>query len=466
MDKVYYHRQNKEEDCGPASVQIVLNYLDDNLPAVGKFDQQSKLKSNANLSSHNAPWDWNRYNNWKWQPDEIRGMLAKYLNSSASAEIYPTISASGKVYSVDPITGKSGYKSKLSDHLNQSKYPIVPIHGTFHYNDKLVPPSIYSDIVENLLLNNDGKIEDSKYIGHWIVLTENQNDSFIGFDPWLPKLLGAPEISSTHTKSVAGKGGTDCACFEVYIHVSGDKDALGLNFPAESRVAIVWNVSNSTGRRVPPTKTGNLPQFPQTGKCINKPFDAQSLFDQMTAFGLRKQPPCNVYLEKSTIVAPNVKPKFNLGMPRLVRRLDAFCNDYYLVPFLKLNRPGETAPGASTILARVDAPSLLYLDALFYSENPLLIDETTIPMPPPLPAILTQKDIINRYVPDQLIKKGKRHWIKPFQDQIKDISNPPEMVWLPCKQSISPFFPFFVITAGSEKFLVRLDGAVFEKLSY
>lgn len=470
MNKIYYHRQDKDEYCGPASVQIVSNYISDKLPTLGMFKQQSALAFNAGIPSHDAPWDWDRYKTWKWQPDEIRNMLTKCLAPSATAVavIYPTISFSGSSYSFDFI---EDYKSKLIYHLTQSKCPIVPIHGTFHYGNKLIPPSIYSDIVEKLILNDDSHdIDDSVYIGHWIVLTENQDDGFIGFDPWLPKLDGAPVIDPPHTQSnvvvVKGGKGTDCPCREVYIHISGNLNALNLNFPDESRVAVVWDVPGSPLRQGPPLKPGTTSPLPRIGKCINKPFDAQSLFDQMVAFGLRKQPPCNAYLEKVTISSPNTKPKFNLGTPRLVHRLDAFCNDYYLVPFLKLNRPGEIAPGASTVLARVDAPSKLYLDSLYYSENPLLIDEISLPMPPLPNSPKTQKDLIDTYVPEQLVRKGKRHWIDPFTRQIKDKENPPEMVWLPCKQSISPFFPFFVITAGAEKFLVRIDGAVFEKLSY
>lgn len=464
MNKQYYHRQDKEDYCGPASIQIVSNYLSDKLPKVGTFKQQSTLVSSAGISQHKAPWDWDKYKTWKWQPDEMQKMLVKCLKLPASAVIYPTISLSDSNYSFDFI---GDYKSGLVDHLTLSKCPIVPIHGSFHYDNKLIPPSIYSAIVEKLIFNDDDhNIDDSVYVGHWIVLTEYQNDSFIGFDPWLPKLYGAPVIDPPHIQSVVGKGGIDCECPEVYIHVSGDTDALKLNFPDESRVAIVWEAPQLVSKPRTPSKIDNTPPLRRSGKCINKSFDAQSLFDQMAAFGLRKQPPCNAYLEKVTISSPNTKPKFNMGTPRLVRRLDAFCNDYYLVPLLKVNRPGEIAPGASTVLARVDAPSKLYLDSLYYSENPLLIDEISLPMPPLPNSPKTQKDLIDTYVPEQLMKMGKPRWIDPFTKQIQDKENPPELVWLPCKQSISPFFPFFVISAGAEKFLVRIDGAVFQKLSY
>lgn len=459
MESRYYHRQTKDEYCGPASIQAVLNYLLAKAPSSATY---KKYQTNlvTPIPSPASPWDWGRYDKWFCRPDEIQNVLQSLLKSG-SAVISPTINDQYESETPDY------YVSSLTEHLSNSKKPIVPIHGTFRYGSKLLPPSIYSTIVDQLILgDSDGEIDPAEYIGHWVTLTKYQNNSFIGFDPWLPQLYGAPALVNKHEPSTSD--GDQCPCRVVYIHISGDSGAIALNFPDESRVAIVLE-SPETLSTIPLAK-GPLPQAPpirlqrQFKKCVNKAFDAKSLFDQMSAFGLLTQSPSNEYLDKVTIFSPTQSPRFNTGKSRLVRRLDAYCNDYYLVPLLKST--GRFYSGQSTVLARMDAPSGLYLDSLYYTENPLLLDETHLPAPPPPTAPFTQQDIIDEYVPCQLKRMKKSHWILPFQEQIQDTDNPPEMVWLPCKQSISPFFPFFVITAEAEKFLVRLDGAVFEKLSY
>ncbi|HXH27011.1 MAG TPA: hypothetical protein VNG90_03875, partial [Candidatus Acidoferrum sp.] len=40
----------------------------------------------------------------------------------------------------------------------------------------------------------------------------------------------------------------------------------------------------------------------------------------------------------------------------------------------------------------------------------------------------------------------------------------PHLVWKPCRESLSPFYPFYMFTAGSERIYVRTDGAIFTQL--
>lgn len=37
----------------------------------------------------------------------------------------------------------------------------------------------------------------------------------------------------------------------------------------------------------------------------------------------------------------------------------------------------------------------------------------------------------------------------------------PHLVWRPCRESLSPYYPFFMFTLGNERLYVRVDGAVF-----
>ena len=40
----------------------------------------------------------------------------------------------------------------------------------------------------------------------------------------------------------------------------------------------------------------------------------------------------------------------------------------------------------------------------------------------------------------------------------------PTLVWQPCRESLSPYYPFFMVTVGAQRIYVRVDGQVFTKL--
>jgi hypothetical protein len=41
----------------------------------------------------------------------------------------------------------------------------------------------------------------------------------------------------------------------------------------------------------------------------------------------------------------------------------------------------------------------------------------------------------------------------------------PHLVWRPCLESLSPYYPFYMFTVGGERVYVRIDGAVFASLT-
>ncbi len=41
----------------------------------------------------------------------------------------------------------------------------------------------------------------------------------------------------------------------------------------------------------------------------------------------------------------------------------------------------------------------------------------------------------------------------------------PTLVWRPCRESLSPFYPFRMITIGARRVYIRTDGRVFTKLT-
>ena len=40
----------------------------------------------------------------------------------------------------------------------------------------------------------------------------------------------------------------------------------------------------------------------------------------------------------------------------------------------------------------------------------------------------------------------------------------PALVWRPCLESLSPFYPFHLVTVGDHRIYIRVDGRVFTKL--
>ena len=41
----------------------------------------------------------------------------------------------------------------------------------------------------------------------------------------------------------------------------------------------------------------------------------------------------------------------------------------------------------------------------------------------------------------------------------------PHLVWRPCCESLSPYYPFYMFTVGHHRLYVRIDGAVFTSLT-
>jgi hypothetical protein len=41
----------------------------------------------------------------------------------------------------------------------------------------------------------------------------------------------------------------------------------------------------------------------------------------------------------------------------------------------------------------------------------------------------------------------------------------PHLVWRPCLESLSPYYPFYMCTIGNDRIYVRIDGAVFTSLT-
>lgn len=420
-----YHRQDDEAMCGPACAQMVLDYLKQELPS--QID--IRLAADSLKEATATIWQNYEYDGWATRPDEL-GYALLPLGQAISI----TFTAQ---YKGNPSKYKTLLSTDSINHSDSPAYPIVPVHGTFYYKQQFgdyIEASGYSDLAEK---NLDAK---SFYDAHWIVLFKYESEGFVGNDPYFP--LSNGDGKHTQTKPNGEKDN----CKTVLIHINGSTDSIrDINFPEINRAAILWKGSTNNLRKsgrppvepplIEPPYLSPPPLKFRPSPRRNNVFNQTALRSQMRALGLFSNRPCAPYLTGT-----------DFGPPRFVRRLDVPYHDYYLVPMLKPD-------GNSTALVRVDASTGDYLDSLYYSENPFLFDES--------PA---RETLVNATIPERLANMRKSKWKKPYSTQIDEPKT--ELVWLPCRQSVSAFFPFYVIQATDERFLVRVDGKVFPKLTY
>lgn len=130
------------------------------------------------------------------------------------------------------------------------------------------------------------------------------------------------------------------------------------------------------------------------------------------------------------------------GEPVLVQRLDHLDRYYYIVPM-------QTSPERVPVLASVDARFGDYRQAVALPEGSQLV------------AGLDQRELVKRVVGNKfeledrlgrLLVRGEAYCLYPIP------------VWKPCRESLSPFWPFYMFSVGAHRLYIRIDGAVFTKL--
>lgn len=424
MDKFPYHRQNSANSCGPACAQMVIDFMTGGSLVPKTQDEVDSVSSDTPAPSSNDLWQLYIQDKWITRPDVLQFGLNQYAKGQSSNQLGQSVFSA--YYRGIP----EDYKFLLSDDaIENTVYPIVPVHGTFYYKDQ-IDDFVEANGYSGKVVGYDTK---SKYDAHWIVLFKYENNGFMGNDPYFPLSEG----DNPHK--------TSDNCKPVLIHINGNVDSIrDINFPDINRVAVFWSAAPNSGARLrPPTKpplfkSPLLARPPLPAREVNRKitkFVDREVKAKMDSFGLFTRPPCQSYLAGT-----------NFGTPRRVHRLDVLSQDYYLVPRLKPN-------GDSTAMVRIDVPTGEYLDSLYYSENPFLFDKS--------PA---QQRLVQTIIPQRLTKLRKSKWKQPFAEQINDPET--EMVWLPCQQSQSAFFPFYVIKMKNERLFVRVDGQIFPKLTY
>jgi len=129
--------------------------------------------------------------------------------------------------------------------------------------------------------------------------------------------------------------------------------------------------------------------------------------------------------------------------PVLVHRLDKTDSFYYIVPFEQEKR---IVTGAVSIDARFGD----------YKQ--------TVALPPGGSRILLgldKNEILEKTVGQKIQLKESREVIVVREEAFCLY---PALVWQPCLESLSPFWPFHMITVGDKRVYIRIDGQIFTQL--
>ncbi len=187
-----------------------------------------------------------------------------------------------------------------------------------------------------------------------------------------------------------------------------------------------------------PTKksSSTLPsekQRSQNNRLIAPKNTITAAFAGLATYGLRERDPWKKALAGTTP-----------GTPILVHEIDEMDSFYYIVPWEdKLKRV--------SLLVSVDAQLGVYQEAVVF------------------PRKTTGK--VLRGTPGELKKNliGKRFNLGGRQGELlvrnEALSLSPALVWKPCRESLSPFSPFYQFTVGARNLYQRFDGKVFTSLN-
>jgi peptidase C39-like protein len=128
--------------------------------------------------------------------------------------------------------------------------------------------------------------------------------------------------------------------------------------------------------------------------------------------------------------------------PLLVRRLDLPDTWYYIVPLQRSAR-------RTTVVGRIDARSGMYRGAV------------ALPAGRESYSVLAREKVVSRVADRRFELPSLRGRILVRKEAICLY---PTLVWKPCLESLSPYWPFYMISVGTDTIYVRIDGAIFTAL--
>ncbi len=177
------------------------------------------------------------------------------------------------------------------------------------------------------------------------------------------------------------------------------------------------------------------PPLPTDGPLIDAERVKEQLLGKLREAGLLSRPDWSKVFEGA-----------RAGEPILAQRLDRLDSYYWIVPAVD-------AQGSMRAVVGIDAHSGNYQQAMA--------------MPNPDAPIFGFADA--QKATDHV--RGRQFDLPAGAGRLivrpQGLSVHPALVWRPCRESLSPFYPFRMMLLGAQRLYVRVyDGAVFTKLSY
>jgi hypothetical protein len=183
-------------------------------------------------------------------------------------------------------------------------------------------------------------------------------------------------------------------------------------------------------------------QHPETQEPREREFDGERLLEPELAAELSRRG-----LERAGLLERDVWRRAldntALGRPVLVQRLDRNDTFYWIVP--------QERDGIATAAVTVDARFGDYKQA------------RALPEPQGTALVLQGEDAVREAVYGTVHQLPGRRGELTIRPDLACISD--HWVWRPCRESLSPFYPFKLISYGAYRLYLRSDGRIFTRLT-
>jgi hypothetical protein len=398
---VSYHQQDTDYYCGAACAQMVLDSL-----GAGLLDQNTLYNDNHSHSTAEA--------GWYTAPDGLQWTMHT---------LEPPAPAGPPHY---------GYYDFVLFALDTEDAISRKIVWTIHYYQAAPIAMVYGS-------------------QHWIVVrgysasaapanindTSYTIDSFDVNNPWPPTPSASnPALAPPppHTDGTDGCGtGGDRGIVNENISYTAWQNTYMTGIPSgywgSKFVAVADPSAPPSGRGV--RSRPLLEALEYKGRLLHGEQAARRAEEGLNAYGLAEREHYSRILKRA---------KF--GEPVLVQRLDLPDTFYYIVPV--------GVSGRVPLAVAIDAKNGLYLQSAVHTglEGNLF-------------TLRSNKDVAKSIL-GSIVELPNGEGRIPIRPEA--VCQFPTLVWKPCKESLSPFYPFHLFTVGSERIYVRSDGAIFNQL--
>lgn len=405
------HQQDKDTHCAAACAQMTIDFFNKRLEDQGNLYKMGLDNSN--------PVYWGEFCDSKFHDEEDQ-------DEKDPDKIEKGIDPDGLKYILNNFVHRIMHGFAISESSEPEKLTDRIIGQLIHQGAPL--PVLVEDaqhwvLVRGVELESKPETDkDAELKGFWIN------------DPWPACYYNVPP---QYTRAPPHGDNDACGCEEIpnygkkknYITSQFwfDTYLTPVDFLENGRpivVAIPYSEIELTYKRLPYMPRKLRPEV----SGIIRPDEIKKLvIEEVKAHGL----------DKSTGKSPD---ELLPSKPTLVRRLDRPDSYYYIIPFKKQK--------AITAIAIMDA-------------NQGLLGGFSACEGPTKKLFLSRKEAMEQ-LSGRTIDAGKGRGILVFDEGTFSVDE--TMVWKPCRESLSPYYPFHVATIGDKQVYIGYDGSVYTEL--